>query len=426
MWLILIFIIIISIVLGVWMYNKIITKNVVEYHSNGKTKLIGVAQFNKRIGIFELYDDEGTLNQRMYYREGVLYKEEYLNPENGNVWKEVENLKQKVNIDLRFADKKVISDRDIVILAVKSKPSNLQYISSNLRNDRDVVLEAVKHDGGSLKYSSKELKGDKEIVLEAVNNRGMSLEFASEELQNDKEIVLVAVKQNGMSLEFASYQLKNDRTVVIEALNKREGYYIGPLRFCSDELRNDRNLVLKAVKTNPNVIKLTSEEIQNDRKIYFEAVKGNSSLINLASYDLIKDLEFLNLLLNNKELGDSNPYLERVAWAKYRTEIYNSLFEKNKELFKSKNQLLYHLSRLFYFIYKNSLIGLIYFLFSVLIPSLIFCYNYFVRNEYLTPKDIFVPFIIGLVIWAYTADTSKKSEGKFGFWILKRLIKKVK
>ena len=155
----------------------------------------------------------------------------------------------------------------------------------------------------------------------------MSLEFASEELQNDKEIVLVAVKQNGMSLEFASYQLKNDRTVVIEALNKREGYYIGPLRFCSDELRNDRNLVLKAVKTNPNVIKLTSEEIQNDRKIYFEAVKGNSSLINLASYDLIKDLEFLNLLLNNKELGDSNPYLERVAWAKYRTEIYNSLFQ---------------------------------------------------------------------------------------------------
>ena len=42
-------------IIGNWIDTTINTKNIVEYHPNGKTKLIGVSKFNFRIGVFGMF-----------------------------------------------------------------------------------------------------------------------------------------------------------------------------------------------------------------------------------------------------------------------------------------------------------------------------------------------------------------------------------
>lgn len=79
------------------------------------------------------------------------------------------------------------------------------------------MLTAVKQNGNSLKYADKSLKKDKEIVLAAVNQDGYALCYADESLKKDKEIVLAAVKQDNYSFKFADKSLKKDKEFLIKA-----------------------------------------------------------------------------------------------------------------------------------------------------------------------------------------------------------------
>jgi hypothetical protein len=73
-----------------------------------------------------------------------------------------------------------------------------------LMADREVVLVAVAQVGYALRYASAELKADREVVLVAAAQNGWALQFASAELKADREVVLVAAAQNGDALEHAS------------------------------------------------------------------------------------------------------------------------------------------------------------------------------------------------------------------------------
>ena len=90
MWIGIIFGVIALFAIWDWINTTINTKNVIEYYPNGRTRLSGTAQFSKRIGVFELFNDEGKLNCNLYYSKGTIVKEEYINSENGKVWKETE------------------------------------------------------------------------------------------------------------------------------------------------------------------------------------------------------------------------------------------------------------------------------------------------------------------------------------------------
>ena len=69
-------------------------------------------------------------------------------------------------------------------------------------SNKNIMLAAVKRHGNALSDASKELKQDKELVLEAVKQNGKALLFASKELKRDKEVVIAAMKQNIEVLNF--------------------------------------------------------------------------------------------------------------------------------------------------------------------------------------------------------------------------------
>ena len=64
--------------------------------------------------------------------------------------------------------------------------------NNEIITDREVVLRAVKSSGYALQFANDSLKADREVVLEAVRNDGDALKYASEELQNDPELKKIA------------------------------------------------------------------------------------------------------------------------------------------------------------------------------------------------------------------------------------------
>ncbi len=193
MWIGIVLGVIALLIIGIWIYTTVNTKNVVEYYPNGKIKLKGVTKFNERVGSFDHFDENGELSTVMYYEKGILLKESIILPYKYTNSKAI--LSELINRDalvLRFFTKELKNDFDIVMRAVKSSGEALEYASDELKNDREIVLEAVKSikrdtpkNGSVLKFASSELKNNKEIVLTAIQSNINQFHDASENLKRD-------------------------------------------------------------------------------------------------------------------------------------------------------------------------------------------------------------------------------------------------
>jgi hypothetical protein len=88
------------------------------------------------------------------------------------------------------------NDKDIVLEAVKQNGLELQHASKSLRGDSVIALAAVKQYGMALQFVEHDLViTDKRIVLEAVKQNGRVIKQVPESLLQDKAIVRQAYKQ---------------------------------------------------------------------------------------------------------------------------------------------------------------------------------------------------------------------------------------
>ena len=75
------------------------------------------------------------------------------------------------------------------------------------RKDKEIVLAAVKSDGTTLQYAADALRGDREFLLEAVRATKASWlqKLCTEEMQKDAELKEEATKAAGEGLIFTYY-----------------------------------------------------------------------------------------------------------------------------------------------------------------------------------------------------------------------------
>jgi hypothetical protein len=119
----------------------------------------------------------------------------------------------------------------------------LRNMPSAMRADREVVLAAVQSLGTALQYAAKELRSDREVVVTAVRSQGSALYWAAREFRSDRDVVLAAVRSQGEALQYAAAEYKADRDVVLAAVSSR-GFALG---YAAAELRRDRQITLTAV-----------------------------------------------------------------------------------------------------------------------------------------------------------------------------------
>ena len=237
--------------IGQWIYNTINTKNMVEYYPNGRVRLKGKAYFNKRIGIFEVLDEEGRLTCKLTYHDGEVEKEAHYNPMNGLVWKVISNInyKSKTEIILKNADDQTRDNKEIVLIEIRSRISDIQYISDRLKNDIVFILDVIEHLRyrtvfDVFQYLPKNLTTDKNFILEAIKIKGDLLQFVSLDLRGDPNFMLEVLKISNECLTFTPEILLNDKNFILEALNWADD----TLYFASVNLRSDPEVILEAIK----------------------------------------------------------------------------------------------------------------------------------------------------------------------------------
>ena len=154
-------------------YNKLNTKNVIEYHPNGRVKIIGVSEFNKRVGIFETFDEHGRKTcQMLYEKTGKLSIEEYFNLSTGQIWKTLifQNGFPHFTYNLRNVPEELQVQKEFW--------DEVYETSSELKNERKKIMNDVKSPYFSLEKVDEHYKKDREIVLEAVKKHGRALQYA--------------------------------------------------------------------------------------------------------------------------------------------------------------------------------------------------------------------------------------------------------
>jgi hypothetical protein len=102
-------------------------------------------------------------------------------------------------------------DPEFILEAIKwSSASALAFADKSLLSNKEVVMAAVQLDGKSLSSVDETLKADREVVLAAVESVGWALRFADEALKADKEIALTAIQQDARALDEVGDSLKNN------------------------------------------------------------------------------------------------------------------------------------------------------------------------------------------------------------------------
>ena len=244
---------------------------------------------------------------------------------------------------LRDAELHARSDKEVIMAAVKSYPSALEFASKELQADKEIVMAATYDRGEALQYASKELKADKEVVSWAIQQSSYAIKFASNKLLNNKNLVLEALKShartqyqnssqgdiikhislelkdnkaiamasfknsdpvsNPDTLSFFSTRLRDDEEVVNAAIAQREySATWASLRLRSDiriislgenliPYKNDKEIVMAAVKENGKALRHASEELQADKKIIMQALKKDGRALLFASKSLKADKE---------------------------------------------------------------------------------------------------------------------------------------
>lgn len=145
---------------------------------------------------------------------------------------------------LRNMPSAIRADREVVLAAVRSLGTALQYAAKELRSDREVVVTAVRSQGSALYWAAREFRSDREVVLEAVHSQGEALQYAAAEYKADRDVVLAAVSSRGFALGYAAAELRRDQQVALAAV--RSGL---PLERVEETLRGDPEIIRAAQRS---------------------------------------------------------------------------------------------------------------------------------------------------------------------------------
>lgn len=125
---------------------------------------------------------------------------------------------------LQFAGKPLRSDVQVLKQAISSsesvEPIDLTCLPNELLSEREVVLAAVKRSGTQLEHASMNLRESLEVVQVAVEQDGLALQYAGLTARETHHIVRTAVRQNGLAIRYASLSLRTDDEIVATACDQ--------------------------------------------------------------------------------------------------------------------------------------------------------------------------------------------------------------
>jgi hypothetical protein len=164
------------------------------------------------------------------------------------------------------------TDKELMMVAAKRTPSNLQSAPAVLRGDREFMSEVINTTSRGLNLASNELKADRNFLCEIAKNASVLL-YSSNELRGDRTFVLEVVRMGHETMQTLPTNYYADQEIVLEILkyDKSPGAFHEGL---SIKLRDDDNVVFDAIMTSPDALKHASDRLKYDLNFLLRVAKA--------------------------------------------------------------------------------------------------------------------------------------------------------
>ena len=107
-------------------------------------------------------------------------------------------------------EKTNIDDEEEVLELIKKKDSFYALCASKrLLRSKKFALKAVAADGLALEYFTKKIRSDFDVVLEAVKQNDNALEFASQDLKGNEYIINNLIIESNINMRYSYLKIES-------------------------------------------------------------------------------------------------------------------------------------------------------------------------------------------------------------------------
>jgi len=278
---------------------------------------------------------------------------------------------------MEFCDSSLLTDKALVLQALKHDCSLLSVVHPSLRDDIDVLYSMLEEDPKSVLEANREmlcapenrvllfralrqnihlfqeldenLRSDRQLALFVIDLDALMLEHMDESLRDDFEVVLLAVKSEALAVRYASERLFHTFQICFQVIQHKSSSFFGRVEVIdlipqeyfdnfemmisgvacqhrlidnvSQRLKSDREFVLRVIRIKGSMLEHVDPIFLQDREVVCEALATAGYLISL-NEDWLKDKE---LALIAVESSPSSIYSLDAALKQDRDVVLASL-----------------------------------------------------------------------------------------------------
>mmetsp|Transcript_115975 Transcript_115975/g.368887 ORF Transcript_115975/g.368887 Transcript_115975/m.368887 type:complete len:451 (+) Transcript_115975:80-1432(+) len=186
---------------------------------------------------------------------------------------------------LKYADKELRAEKEIVLVAVKAGGFAIMFASEELQADREVALEAARQNWQVFQQLSRKLRADKEIADAAVRQDWHVIKLFAKELKANVDLARIAVKQSWQSFQFLPKELRGNRSLAKEAVQQDWRAY----EYMAKELKEDKELAMIAVTQSGQALQLVADSLKADLDVAGVAIRQDWSALKYAAPNIKTD-----------------------------------------------------------------------------------------------------------------------------------------
>lgn len=214
----------------------------------------------------------------------------------------------------------LLSDLEFARSAVEMKGLNLKYLDKSVRNDEEVVSLAVKNDHKAFEYASERIKTNKEVIIKLIKSNVEVYMILEDYLKKDNLIMDTYLEQEKRQWMYIDNYPK-DKTFYIKALQKGLQIY-GRL---DNQFKTDKDIIIAASESEQVEYCNLSEEHKNNEEIALHVIHKDEDLL-CAPIKIKNNPRIIsNMIKNNKNKGKLLQYVGEEI--KKNREIIELLIE---------------------------------------------------------------------------------------------------
>jgi hypothetical protein len=175
-------------------------------------------------------------------------------------------------ISIRHASEQLKHDEEVISAALKNDIEAFEYISAKRRNEVDFCEKYIKFDGRFLCYTGDKVRSNKKMVELAMSTYKKAIHCVHPTLLKYKRFAVAMVKTDPMMVYELPKHLQNDEDVVIAIAKTLVGYEY--IRIPTGFLEN-KKAALKAMEIDDRAYEFVTDTLKSDNQFIVEAIKVN-------------------------------------------------------------------------------------------------------------------------------------------------------